>query len=152
MNRSIINGVKIVKLNQINHPKGKILHMIKKTSPEFKKFGECYMSEINPGCIKAWKLHLKQTQNISVPIGEIKVVLFDSRVKSSTYNILDKFSLGRPDKYHRLTIPPGIIYGFKCVSKESAIILNITDFQHDLNEAQTLALDDSKVPFNWKSI
>ena len=77
MNRSIINGVKIVKLNQIDHPKGMILHMIKKTSPEFKKFGECYMSEINPGCVKAWKLHLKQTQNISVPIGEIKVVLFD---------------------------------------------------------------------------
>ena len=108
MNRSIINGVKSVELNQIDHPKGNDPTYDKETSPEFKKFGECYMSEINPGCVKAWKLHLKQTQNISVPIGEIKVVLFDSRVKSSTYNILDEFSLGRPDNYDRLTIPPGI--------------------------------------------
>ena len=61
-----------------------MLHFLRNDDPDFTSFGECYMSEINSVAIKGWKKHLEQTQNIVVPIGKIKFVLFDSRNNSAT--------------------------------------------------------------------
>ena len=149
MDKSKINGIEIVKLNQIVDSKGSVLHMIKSSSPEFKNFGECYMSEINYNSIKGWKLHSKQTQNISVPSGKIKMVLYDYREDSSSFNQLIKINLGRPNNYFRITIPPGIIYGFKCISSPNALLVNCTDIEHDTDESITLSINDKRVPFLW---
>ena len=149
MDKSKINGIKIVKLNQIVDAKGSVLHMIKSSSPEFKNFGECYISEINYNSIKGWKLHSKQTQNISVPSGKIKMVLYDYREDSSSFNQLIEINLGRPDNYFRITIPPGVIYGFKCLSSPNALLVNCTDIEHDPDESITLSINDNKVPFLW---
>lgn len=149
MNKSKIEGIRIVKLDQIDDSKGSVLHMIKSSSPEFKNFGECYISEINYRSIKGWKLHSLQTQNISVPSGKIKLVLYDSREESSSFNQLIEVNLGRPDNYFRITIPPGIIYGFKCLSSPNALLVNCTDIEHDPDESITLPINDNKVPFLW---
>ena len=82
-----------VKLNS----KMSVLHMIKSSSPEFKNFGECYVSEINFNSIKGWKLHSKKTQNISVPSGKIKTEFFLSLIllKSFCIESIDCFLLER---------------------------------------------------------
>ena len=149
MKGSEINGVIIVRLNQIVDSKGSVLHMIKLSSPEFKNFGECYFSEINYNSIKGWKLHSKQTQNISVPSGTIKMVLYDYRKESPSFNNLIEINLGRPHNYFRITIPPGVIYGFKCLSSPNALLVNCTDIEHDPYESTTFSLNDKKVPFFW---
>jgi len=149
MYKSKIEGIKIVKLNEFFDSKGSVLHMIKSSSPEFKNFGECYVSEINFNSIKGWKLHSKQTQNISVPFGKIKIVLYDSREDSTSFNQLIELNLGRPDDYFRITIPPGVIYGFKGLSSPTAFLVNCTDIEHDPEESITLSLADNKVPFVW---
>ena len=149
MKGSEINGVIIVKLNQIVDSKGSVLHMIRLSSPEFKNFGECYFSEINYNFIKGWKLHFKQTQNISVPSGKIKMVLYDYRKESPSFNKLIEINLGRPDNYSRISIPPGIIYGFKCLSVPNALLVNCTDIEHDIDESITFSIKDNKVPFLW---
>lgn len=149
MNGSKIKGVKIVKLNQIVDSKGSVLHMIKSSSLEFKNFGECYISEINFNTVKGWKLHSKQTQNISVPSGKINMVLYDNREDSTSFNQLIEITLGRPDNYYRITIPPGVIYGFKCLSSPNALLVNCTDIEHDPHESVTFSLEDNKVPFLW---
>ena len=149
MYKSKIKGLKIVKLKEIFDSKGSVLHMIKSSSPEFKNFGECYVSEINFNSIKGWKLHSKQTQNISVPLGKIKMVLYDSREDSLTFNQLIELNIGRPDDYFRITIPPGVIYGFKGLSSPNAFLVNCTDIEHDPEESVTFSLDDNKVPFVW---
>ncbi|PJZ27789.1 dTDP-4-dehydrorhamnose 3,5-epimerase, partial [Leptospira kmetyi] len=64
---SFLEGVIATPLKEIFDPKGSVLHMIRADDPEYKGFGECYFSEVNPGAIKAWKLHTKQTQNFTVP-------------------------------------------------------------------------------------
>lgn len=149
MYKSKIKGIIVVKLDEIFDSKGSVLHMIKSSSPEFKNFGECYISEINYNFIKGWKLHSKQTQNISVPLGKIKMVLYDSRENSSSFNELIELNLGRPNDYYRVTIPPGVIYGFKGLSNPNALIVNCTDIEHDPNESVTFSIDDNKVPFLW---
>ncbi|WP_040913373.1 cupin domain-containing protein [Leptospira kmetyi] len=148
---SFLEGVIATPLKEIFDPKGSVLHMIRADDPEYKGFGECYFSEVNPGAIKAWKLHTKQTQNFTVPSGRIKLVLFDNREHSSTKGRVQEILLGRPGHYQRVKIPPKIWYGFTCVSDEKALIANFTDIPHDPNESQRLPETDPLVPFTWSS-
>lgn len=149
MLKSNIQGVIIEELKILFDSKGSVLHMIKSTSSVFTNFGECYISEVNFNCIKGWKCHKKQTQNIAVPYGKIKMVLYDKRQNSITKNNVIELILGRPDNYLRITIPPGVVYSFKCISNEKALLVNYTDIEHDPEESLTFSLKDKKIPFNW---
>ncbi len=144
-----IDGLVITELREIKDARGSVLHMIRNDSPEFDSFGECYFSEVTPDAVKAWKCHRKQTQNISVPVGRIRIVLFDSRDISATKDKLEILELGRPDKYLRLQIPPGLWYGFKCISDVPALIANCANMVHDPDESDIRQLDDSSIPYSW---
>ena len=76
-----MDGVIISTLKQIHHPKGDILHAIKKSDVGFSGFGEAYFSIINQGDVKGWKKHTKMTLNLVVPIGEIEFVIYDESTK-----------------------------------------------------------------------
>jgi len=149
MDNSIISGVFFTSLKEINDSRGSVLHMMRNDSPEFRQFGECYFSEVLPGAIKAWKIHSLQTQNLAVPIGRLQIVLFDMRKSSITYENIEILEIGRPDKYFRLLIPPGICYGFKCISAEKALIVNCADIPHTPSESSIYSLNSSEIPYNW---
>ncbi len=136
-------------LKEIFDPKGSVLHMMRSDDPEYSSFGECYFSEVNPGIVKAWKFHKKQTQNFTVPIGKIKLVLYDNREGSITKGKVQEIILGRPGYYQRIKIPPRIWYGFACVSDEKAFVANFTDIPHDPEESERLPECDISIPFVW---
>lgn len=144
-----IQDVVVAELKEIKDDRGSVLHMLRADAPDFKNFGECYFSEVLPGSIKAWKKHLKQTQNIAVPVGRIKLVIFDSREGSSTRGVVNVIELGRPDAYVRIMIPPGLWYGFACIGTEPAMLVNCADIPHDKMESEVLAFSDSTIPFSW---
>ena len=147
--KSKISGVNFYDLSEIIDDRGSVLHMIRSDSDGFEAFGECYLSEILPDKIKAWKKHKEQTQNISVPIGEIILVIYDGRKESNTFKNMIIANLGRPDNYKRVKIPPGLWYGFKCISKSKALIINCPNIPHDNNESVSIQYDSIKVPYNW---
>lgn len=149
MSEHKIEDLKITPLREIEDKRGSVLHMMRCDSTDFVKFGECYFSEIFSGSIKAWKKHTIQTQNISVPVGKIRLVIYDCRDLSSTKGNILILELGRPEKYYRITIPPNVWYGFKCISKISALIVNCADYPHDAKESQILDLKDSSIPYSW---
>lgn len=144
-----IEGVDITSLKEIHDDRGSILHMLRNDSSNFVKFGECYFSEIYSGKVKAWKKHSKQTQNISVPVGRIKFVIYDQRKLSSTKGKLLVIELGRPDKYNRITIPPELWYGFSCISKTTALLVNCADIPHNPKESEIINVKDSSIPYSW---
>jgi dTDP-4-dehydrorhamnose 3,5-epimerase len=135
-----IDGLMLTPLREIADARGAVLHMLRNDAPGFRSFGECYFSEVNPGAIKAWKLHRRQTQNLAVPVGRVRFVFFDPR-ENGTQRV-HMLELGRPDAYLRLQIPPLLWYGFKCVSAVPALIANCADLPHDPAESETLALGD----------
>jgi len=149
-NRSTeIEGVTITELRQVSDERGAVLHMLRCDAPEFTRFGECYFSEILPGFIKAWKRHRVQTQNIAVPVGRIRLVVFDDRESSSTKGKLQILELGRPDAYLRIKIPPGLWYGFACVSSTPALLVNCADSPHTPDESELSSVDDPSIPYAW---
>lgn len=147
---SLIEGVVITELRQIDDNRGAVLHMLRSDSPEFTSFGECYFSEVFPGAIKAWKRHRLQTQNLAVPVGRVRVVIYDDRSGSGSKGNLEVRELGRPDAYLRLRIPPELWYGFACVGRTPALIVNCVDLPHDPNDSVILPVNDSKIPYHWE--
>ena len=145
----MIAGVAVTPLAEYADERGSTLHMLRADGPGFSRFGECYFSEILPGAVKAWKRHRLQTQNIAVPWGRIRLVIYDDRETSLTRGDLDVLELGRPDSYRRLQIPPGVWYGFECVSAGPALVANCTDIPHDPDDSDAIPWNDPEVPYGW---
>ena len=146
---SLIEGMTLTKLHQIDDGRGAVLHMLRCDAPEFTRFGECYFSEVMPGAVKAWKRHRIQTQNLAVPVGRIRFVVYDDRDGSATRGQVRVLELGRPDAYMRLRIPPGLWYGFTCTSTIPALLANCADLPHDTAESETLPPSTSSIPYVW---
>ncbi len=144
-----IDGVIITELRQISDERGAVLHMLRCDAPEFVRFGECYFSEVLPGAIKAWKRHRAQTQHLAVPVGRIRLVIYDDRESSPTRGNLQVLELGRPDAYLRLRIPPGLWYGFACISAMPALLANCADLPHDPIDGEVLGVNDPAIPYSW---
>ncbi|MBI5212498.1 MAG: dTDP-4-dehydrorhamnose 3,5-epimerase family protein [Nitrospirae bacterium] len=144
----MIHGVKITPLRQILDERGKIMHMLRADAPHFERFGEIYFSFIHPGVIKGWHIHKRMTLNYAVPIGKIKLVLYDNREDSPTNGELMEIFTG-PEDYKLITIPPLVWNGTKCVSETTAIIANCATLPHDPGEIERLYPFDEKIPYDW---
>ena len=141
------NGVLITPLKIIETKGGNVLHSLKDKDTGFNGFGEAYFSEIQPGAIKAWKLHKDMTLNITVPIGIVRFVLFDERDKST--NEFQELTISRQN-YVRLTVPPMIWNGFKGIGDKAAIVANCASIAHsDPNPNDRMDPFDPRIPYDW---
>ena len=150
MESNEIEGVIVQPLMQIADNRGSVLHMMTRDSKFLIQFGEVYFSEIHSGKIKAWKRHKKQTQNLTVPLNKIRLVIYDDRSLSSTHGKIEEYELGRPDHYCLVHIPPMLWYGFQTFGDETALIANCADQPHDPEETESLPIDSNEIPYQWK--
>ena len=146
-----IKGVIVKPLRLITDDRGSILHMLRSDSDLFIRFGEVYFSEIHPGIVKAWKRHKKQTQNLTVLLEKIRLVIYDDRPSSSTKGKIVEYNLGRLENYKLVHIPPMLWYGFQALGDRTSLIANCTDHPHDPEELETLPADSNQIPFQWKA-
>jgi len=144
----MIDGVMVTPLKQILDERGKIMHMLRSDSDNFKGFGEIYFSCVYPGAIKGWHIHSRMTLNYAVPHGHIKFVLYDDRPESPTKGELQELFLGQ-DNYCLVTVPPFVWNGFKGIGTEMAIVANCTDISHDPTEIDRLDPFDPRIPYKW---
>ena len=147
--KSFIQGVEIIKKNQIVDDRGIILHMLRVDDKNYKKFGEVYFSTINPNKIKAWHFHKLMTLNYAVVHGSIKLVLYDDRDESKTKGTIQEIILSNENHY-LVSIPPKIWNGFCSSDNKHAILANCSDIPHDKEEIIRLPFDDPKFPYKWK--
>lgn len=147
---SKIQGVIITDLKVINDKEGAVLHMLRCDDPVFCKFGEIYFSKIFPGAVKAWKLHKKMTLNLAVPVGKVKLVLYDNRIRSKTKGIIKEIILSE-ENYKLITVPPLIWFGFKALGKETAFLADCATMPYDSAEIERLDLFSDKIPYQWRA-
>lgn len=135
-------------LKQIQDERGKVMHMMRSTDEHFYKFGEVYFSWIYQNIIKAWHKHIDMTMNYAVPVGCVKVVLYDDRPESKTNGEVEEYFMS-PDDYYLLTIPSGVWYGLKSVGPQSSMIVNCATIPHDPKEIVRIDPFDSSIPYSW---
>jgi dTDP-4-dehydrorhamnose 3,5-epimerase len=144
----MIAGVETIPLRQILDERGKVMHMLRADAAHFAGFGEIYFSVVHPGAVKAWHLHKRMTLNYAVPVGKIKLVLYDDRAGSPTNGQVAELYLG-PDNYQLVIVPPLVWNGFKGIGTESALVANCASIPHDPAEIERLDPAGGRIPYDW---
>jgi dTDP-4-dehydrorhamnose 3,5-epimerase len=146
----MIDGVRITKLKVIPDERGRLMEMIRSDDEDFIKFGQIYMTTAYPGVVKGWHYHEKQFDNMVVVSGMMKIVLYDRRSDSKTHGEINEFFAGLHNPI-RITIPPGVCHGFKCVSDGEAIVVNTVTEPYDYKNPDEYRIHphDNDVPYTW---
>lgn len=141
-----IEGLLLTPLKKIYHPKGDILHGLKKSDQGFVDFGEAYFSTIKYGEVKGWNKHKRMTLNLVVPAGKVAFAVYDNRERAKTRGnfFIVEISV---DAYQRLTVPPGVWLAFKGKGDGINLILNVADLEHDPDEVERLNLN--QIEYDW---
>lgn len=144
----MINGVTISPRQRIADDRGTVFHMLKSTDPEFKKFGEIYFSCVYPGVIKAWHVHKKMDLNYVCISGMVKIVLYDGRRNSTTYQELQEICIGDLN-YQLVHIPHGVVNGIMGIGTTMAIVANCATIPHDPAEITRFDIATADIPYDW---
>lgn len=128
--------------------RGMLFEILRSDNDFFTRFGQTYITVCKHGWVKGWHYHKLQNDLFCVMRGTCKVVLYDNRKQSKTYNQIDEYILSS-DKPQVLRIPKKIIHGFESVSKTEAWILNIPDqlYNYKKPDEYRILLDSKQVPY-----
>lgn len=129
-------------LSRIETTGGDVLHAMKQSDVGYANFGEAYFSWVSAGVVKAWKRHTRMIMNVVVPVGQVRFVFH--------LDGADEFRVEEigVERYARITVPPGIWFGFQGLAAPQNLVLNIASIPHDPNEVERLALSD--INYVWK--
>ena len=144
----MIDGIRIIPLRQIPDERGTVMHMLRADDPHFDRFGEIYFSTVYQGVVKGWHLHERMTINYAVPVGAIKLVLFDDRDGSPTRGELQEVFLG-DGNYALVTVPPFVWNGFKGIAAPYSVVANCATIPHDPTEIRRMDPFGSKIKYDW---
>lgn len=146
----MIEGVHVKTLKIIPDNRGKLMEMLRNDDPMYTKFGQVYFTTALPGVVKAWHYHQLQSDNFICVAGRILLGLYDARPDSPTYKETNRFylSLEEPKLVH---IPKMVYHGFKCVSPNEAMVINVISEVYNYKNPDELRLDenDPAIGFDW---
>jgi dTDP-4-dehydrorhamnose 3,5-epimerase len=137
-----LGDITVTPLERIAAAGGAVLHAMKRGDAGFAGFGEAYFSLLERGVVKAWRRHERMTLNLVVPIGSVRFV-FHRREQPNDFRI----EHAGEDRYVRLTVPPGIWFGFRGLADPRSLVLNLADLPHDPAEMHRVPASD--IPFTW---
>jgi dTDP-4-dehydrorhamnose 3,5-epimerase len=146
----MIDGVKVKELTVHPDDRGYLMEMWRSDDPDFQRFGQVYMTVVNPGVVKAWHYHEKQTDHFVCVSGMAKVALHDGREGSPTHGETNEFVIGW-QRQRLLIIPPGVYHGFAAIGSEPASIVNIPTELYDYEDPDEhrRPFDDPKIGYDW---
>ncbi|MCW7460344.1 dTDP-4-dehydrorhamnose 3,5-epimerase [Leptospira bandrabouensis] len=133
----------VTPLKEIETPGGNVLHAIKSVESTFKGLGEVYFSWIEFNYIKAWKRHNRMFMNLVVPVGNVKFVFFNESTNEFRVETIGE------KNYCRISVPPGIWFGFQGIDSPKSLVVNISDILHEPTESDRLDL--KSINYNWES-
>lgn len=127
--------------------RGFLFEILRSDDACFSKFGQVYVSSVLPGVVKGFHKHFVQTDYVACVQGQIKLVLVsgDSEVKEYHLGLLSP---------KLVVIPPGVYHGWKCISAEPALVVNvISEVFNPLNpDEERLDPHDNPWGYSWETV
>lgn len=137
--------VLLTPLSRIETTGGDVLHAMKQSDVGYAGFGEAYFSWVSAGTVKAWKRHTRMTMNVVVPVGLVRFVFRWVDTDGAEEFLVEDVGV---ERYVRITVPPGVWFGFQGLAAPQSLVLNIASIPHDPHEVERLALSDVNYPWN----
>jgi dTDP-4-dehydrorhamnose 3,5-epimerase len=144
----VIAGVSIVPLGVFADPRGEVRQMLRADAPHFVGFGEVYFSSVRGGMVKGWRRHRRMTANLAVPVGRVRLVLYDDRDDSPSRGEAQEITLGH-DTYNLVVVPPGVWSAFQGLDGASSLVANCASIPHDPSEVDNRPLSDPPTVVAW---
>ena len=128
--------------------RGYLVELLRNDDSFFKQFGQVYTSAINPGVVKGFHKHSRQTEHITCIYGQVRLVLVDER--SGTPEI-EEFHLS-PLAPKMVVVEPEVWYGWRSVSSEVSLLINVTDtpFDSDNPDGVRICPHNNPWQYDWR--
>ncbi len=146
-----IEGVEIVELKRFHDDGGSMTELARITDGRTQAFAgftprQVNYSEVEPGAVKAFHLHRRQTDLWFVPPSDrMLVVLVDVRQGSKTEGMKMRLMLGNGAP-RVLRIPPGVAHGGKNLGTTLGRIIYFVDVQFSADPA---VCDEGRLPWDY---
>lgn len=149
----MIEGVEIKELKVNCDERGHLLEILRADDKIFKKFGQVYITTAKPGIIKAWHYHKLQDDYFCCIFGKMRLALYDARHHSKTFGEVMEWELSL-DNPKVVKIPHGVYHGFKGLSKEEAIVINIPTKAYNRANPDEYRIDpfDNEINYDWQKV
>lgn len=146
----MIAGVEVKRLRVIPDERGRVMEILRADDALFRKFGQVYMTTTYPQVVKAWHYHKVQDDHIAAVRGMIKLVLYDPREGSPTKGELNEFFIGDHNPL-LVRVPKEVYHGWKCISEEEAIIINIPTevYVYEAPDEYRIPPHGGLIPYDW---
>jgi dTDP-4-dehydrorhamnose 3,5-epimerase len=147
----MIHDVVIKKLKVIPDERGRLMEILRNDESLFKKFGQVYMTTTYPDVVKAWHYHKIQDDFITCVHGMLKLVLYDDRDASPTRGEVNEFFIGVHNPV-LVKVPRMVYHGWKCISKEEAIVINVPTEAYNRENPDEYRIDphNNNIPYSWE--
>ncbi len=147
----MIEGVEVKNLRVNYDERGHLMEVLRSDDKIFKKFGQAYITTALPGVTKAWHYHKLQDDHFCCIFGKMRLAIYDSRKNSKTFGEINEWELSL-DNPKLVKIPKLLYHGFKCISKEEAIVINIPTAPYNPENPDEYRLDafSNDIPYDWR--
>lgn len=148
----LIDGVEIFRPNTHQDERGSLCEIY---HPEWNfdnlAIPGAYLVTINPGWVKGWAIHQFQVDRYFFSHGQMKLVLFDARPESPTYELINELYFGEINRA-LVSVPAGIFHAIENTGINEAILFNIPDkaYIHECPDKYTLSVDNDLIPYDFK--
>jgi dTDP-4-dehydrorhamnose 3,5-epimerase len=148
-----IDGVRLHMLGplQADH-RGTLLEVIDIRDPFWEEpIVYAYRFTVRSGRIKGWGMHKLQSDRYFVASGRVRIVLWDGRTSSPSYQRFAEFHF-TDETPGLLCIPPGVWHADQNTGERDAVIINFPTRAYDYDRPDKYRIDplSDKIPFDWE--
>lgn len=151
----LIAGLAFRPARPVVHEDGTLTEVAKTSWPEVSlPVVQTHVTTTLPGRVRAWGLHALSTDRLFVVKGLVSIVVFDGRIDSATYGLVNEFKVSERNP-GLLVIPPNLYHGWKVIGTDEAYIINMPAVEYDyaVPDALDLPYDSPEaaeiVPWRW---
>lgn len=122
----MISGVIIKELKKYEDERGYLMEAYRRDEIDLTA-AMSYISLTKSGITRGPHEHVYQTDYFIFPgVGDFTLYLWDRRTDSKTYGKKMELTVGVSYPC-TVMVPPGVVHGYKCISSESALSINLPD-------------------------
>ena len=145
----MIDGVELKELTTHRDERG-FFREIARDTEEIVTEGWAQVSHslMHTAVAKAWHVHPNQIDWWYVPVGDLKVALYDTRDGSATKGQRHELFLGEHYDAQLLKIPAGVAHGCRVIGGLTHLIY-MTSKTYDPDEEGRIPHDDPDIGYDW---